>query len=515
MEHILTNDMLLENTRSVANFAPSMLTLFLYFYLNVQISTGSVRSLDGIVGAVIVNGKFYITSANADYIPFPPLDNRQVKLRADTRYGDDDPTQWPQPYIQFHCHLAAIPRPNTLLDHLVIWWTPTIADLTCPPHSGPVSGLWKLREQKYNELRTSVQFLTKRVTKYQQSIPPDRKPIAIHPSVKWLQQVLDQLLLVQMSLRHIEFVVRDLQRVWLNVWAILDYTEIYKPRMDGDTPPVGGVADTIGTFTSRIRVAQDMFLAGLPCWLIRDSKTFSDEKIFRIAELFHPKDYIVLAPHKFNYPVIFKGLSTDYQMHRAIELYARNFLCSQDPFAIISTPSSLAGASQPSQPSTLSTPPVASSSATPHSTGRNSWGAGDSQPSTSYTPAVASSSATRPSTGRNSRGVTRRPGRGRGAGKSFLFDIFQYYYINSLLKVLNNRPAIKGVTNSSRSRTSPLHHCRSPPGPVPWLPLMMIPLVWMRDIARQMIASMFFLNLAFSLAPMRYDGRGTSSLGKH
>ena len=36
----------------------------------------------------------------------------------------------------------------------------------------------------------------------------------------------------------------------------------------------------------------------------------------------------------------------------------------------------------------------------------------------------------------------------------------------------------------------------------------------MSDIARQMIASMFFLNLAFSLAPMRYDGRSTSSPGK-
>jgi hypothetical protein len=36
-------------------------------------------------------------------------------------------------------------------------------------------------------------------------------------------------------------------------------------------------------------------------------------------------------------------------------------LCSQDPFAITGTPSSLAGASQPS---TSSTPAVASSSAT-------------------------------------------------------------------------------------------------------------------------------------------------------
>jgi hypothetical protein len=191
-----------------------------------------------------------------------------------------------------------------------------------------------------------------------------------------------------------------------------------------------------------------------------------------------------MAPHKFNYPVIFKGPAAGLEKFTAIESFARNFLRSRDPFAMASTPPSLAGTSQP-------------------------------EASTSSTPAVPSPSSTQPSTGRNSRGVTRRPGRGRGAGKSFAFDILEYYYINFLLlKVLNNRPEIMGVTNSSRSRTSPLHRCPSLPGPGPWLPLMTIPLAWMCDIARQMIESMYFLSLEFFLAPMRCDGRSTSSLGR-
>jgi hypothetical protein len=163
-----------------------------------------------------------------------------------------------------------------------------------------------------------------------------------------------------MSLRHIVFVVQDLQRMWLYVWGILDYMEIYKPCMDGQAPPAAGVADTIGTFTTSIRVAQDMFLAGLPCWLIRESKTFGNEKIFSVAEVFHPKDYIVLGPHKFNYPMIYTGPAAGLEKFTTIERFAHNFLCFQDLFE--STPSSLAGASQPS---TSSTPAVASSSATP------------------------------------------------------------------------------------------------------------------------------------------------------
>jgi hypothetical protein len=139
-----------------------------------------------------------------------------------------------------------------------------------------------------------------------------------------------------------------------------------------------------------------MFLAGLPCWLIRPSSTFRDEKISTIGEVFHPKDYIVLEPHKFNYPVIFKGPATDLEKYRVMETFARNFLCSQDPFALSCAPSSLARASQPS---------------------------------TSSTPAVASSSATQHSTGRDSRRAVRRPARSRGAGKSSVFDILIYYNI--------------------------------------------------------------------------------------
>jgi hypothetical protein len=91
-----------------------------------------------------------------------------------------------------------------------------------------------------------------------------------------------------MSLRHIVFVIQDLQKMWLHVWGILDYMKIHKPCMDGHAPPVAGVADTMGTFTTSICVAQNMLLASLPCWLIQKSKTFSDEKISRIAEGLHP-----------------------------------------------------------------------------------------------------------------------------------------------------------------------------------------------------------------------------------
>ena len=113
----------------------SMLILSSYFYLDVQVSTptGGIQAIDGIVRAVILDSQYFITSANVHYIPLPPFFNCQVKLCADSHYGDDDPTQWAQPYIPYHCHLATIPCPDTLVDHQIIWWTPTIGDFSCSP----------------------------------------------------------------------------------------------------------------------------------------------------------------------------------------------------------------------------------------------------------------------------------------------------------------------------------------------------------------------------------------------
>src|SRR5260370_22090302 len=56
--------------------------------------------------------------------------SREVHLRADFRYGPDDPSLWLQPWIIQYPHLGAIPRkPDDPLDPLsIIWWDPTSDD---------------------------------------------------------------------------------------------------------------------------------------------------------------------------------------------------------------------------------------------------------------------------------------------------------------------------------------------------------------------------------------------------
>ena len=45
------------------------------------------------------------------------------------------------------------------------------------------------------------------MAEYKKSIPAEQSPPNIQPSVKWLQQVHEQLNSVQMSFHHVEFIV--------------------------------------------------------------------------------------------------------------------------------------------------------------------------------------------------------------------------------------------------------------------------------------------------------------------
>ena len=153
---------------------------------------------------------------------------------------------------------------------------------------------------------------------------------------------------------------------------MLNYMEI-----DGLAPPSQGVHNTVGCYTNSIWVAQDMYTAGLSCWLIQLSASFTNQKIFSVGDIFHPRDYLILELHPFKYPVIFKGPAMSLGKYQKIEYFARNFLCSQDAFSLPSTPISASttplssGTAQPSMLLLLllSSLTVASTSATRQLTG--------------------------------------------------------------------------------------------------------------------------------------------------
>lgn len=104
------------------------------WYVYISTSTLVLTSLvplgpfDGRVAAVVED--FVCTTPNQTRIFLPSMRKAEVRLRADARYGPDDPTLWPQPWVERYCHLGAIPRkpddPNDPLS--IMWWDPTCDD---------------------------------------------------------------------------------------------------------------------------------------------------------------------------------------------------------------------------------------------------------------------------------------------------------------------------------------------------------------------------------------------------
>ena len=441
---------------------------------------GKIGPLDGKVGSITPGGTHFITSANQNFILAPPLGEREVRLRTDTRYGDDDPVLWPQPYMSHNCHFACIPRPNSLADHEIIWWTPTY-DHFVPFRSSlsPVGGLGKLSPLKYGVLKSSVDSLLLRAKNYQEATAASSRPPMLQPIVKWLEHCLFQLGSVYATFRQVEFLVRDLQRVWLELRALLDYMEIFKPRIDGNAPAVIEPAETTGAFTTSVRVAQDFFTAGLPFWLLRPASELTDQVVHAVVELAQPESFpdLTLTPHP-RYPVIFKGSSSSLEKYQSIHDFARNFLrCSDDPFKA-------PGVRQPSA-TFSSVPPL--------------------DPLNNQLDTQAGPSRRLPSV---RPGPRRESGRQQSGQRSFRQQrgelLNDRLFIYSLpLQVVRRFLVLRIVTNLPPKwiALSPL--CLFRRGMLPWQQCNKIPLEWMCVTGLPTIENTFSLNLAFLWLQMK------------
>lgn len=333
-----------------------------FTYRIYALLTAKLGPFDGRVGGVIEDGKYFITSPNQTFIPLPPLGpDRPLKLRTDCRYGDDDPIQWPQPFNENFPHYSCIPRRPSCTDESIMWWKPT-RDAFVPKDSPlfPISGLGVLSQDKLAQLESCVSVLLSRVQTYLQNTPSERVPQVLIPTVQMVKHGFIRLQSLSMAFRQLEFQVRDVQRFWLETVAMVDYMEIYRPRMDNaqlsispDPPPV---ADRIGLFTSDVRVVQDHFQAGLPCWFIRPATAFNDQNILKVRQPELPFE-LDREPHPFRHRVLAEGRAGTNEKYNAIHRYARNLMKYSDPFNIGTTVNINAVA-----PPSVNTPQAAESS---------------------------------------------------------------------------------------------------------------------------------------------------------
>jgi hypothetical protein len=286
---------------------------------------------DGRVAAVI--GDFVCTTPNQTQIFLPAMQKVDVRLRADVRYGPDDPTLWPQPWVEKHCHLGSIPRkpddPNDCLS--IMWWDPTGDDFNS--FGGSLfDGLGELSGSKLLSLQKMVSSMESRIEDHKRAFPKPNTFLLL--LLRTMQDSFTRLNSLKTTFAEMRIGVSEFQRYYLEIYGCLDYLEIYKPRMDGARPPAESVVNCMGVITNIPRIVQDYFTAGLPVWFLRPSTVWDSPVRCNILETVTPLDPADVLCVLENYPPssIFYGSVNDPKRYDAFHSRSRMWLVFKDPF---------------------------------------------------------------------------------------------------------------------------------------------------------------------------------------
>jgi hypothetical protein len=248
--------------------------------------SADVGAFGGRVGALLDDGCFFIMSPNMDVIYEPPFGHEQhMRFRQDFQYGDDDPLLWPQPYIMSECHLAAIPlRPPSGDPMAIMWWQVTRDEFSLSTR-GIMTGIGLINATRLAQIHQAATSLQSRATAYlnDDNFPKKAEGVAILSNA--LKQGMTKLESLPMSLQQAAFCVSHVQRLYLELVALLDYMTVYKLRIDGHLPAATQVALTMGAITDNPAVAQDFICAGLPVWLVRSYKEVPVTRIDSLVAL--------------------------------------------------------------------------------------------------------------------------------------------------------------------------------------------------------------------------------------
>ena len=254
--------------------------------------------------------EYYISSANYDHILLPPGPTCNVFARSDGRYGQDDHTQWPQPYSRKYPFLCCILKKSDDSDHSVIWQDPVYDDFEWIIRDGMKIGLGKWLDWLIESLGKSCRWLMDEVAQRRTSDATlNAHPFLATQTIQ-LERALNRLRVITMGYHGAMKGLRLVQRLWLELHALMDYVQTYLPSMEGRAPPATEVAKVIGCFVHEAHVAEQLFSAGIPYWLIREVRKFNLENILAL-DVVVPPHYVLVLDEAQSAPRIYEGDSND------------------------------------------------------------------------------------------------------------------------------------------------------------------------------------------------------------
>jgi hypothetical protein len=207
-----------------------------------------------------------------------------------------------------------------------MWAIPHHADFAT--EDGVLSGVGKLRHRTFLEL----QFLSLALINRARSSKFSKQEL-----VSQLTDILENLL------HRLEFIltsfftmcrgIRELQRVYLELTALLDFEEHYHSQSRSSDK----VNDKLmGAFTHDPTVCDELYRAGIPVWLIRPYHELHSIRIKSLKPLIKPMDFFPLkASSRPVYPSIYRGPGDVLEKYVALGRSMLDYLKYPNPFAFV------------------------------------------------------------------------------------------------------------------------------------------------------------------------------------
>jgi hypothetical protein len=296
-----------------------------------------LTAFDGMVGAVIDEGRHFITSPRTNYIYMPPLGTRTVTLRKDFRYGEDDFIQWPQPYSVASCHFMCIPRrPQNESDDPLdrLWWTPGFDGFESNG-STLSTAIGKVVWYSLQELKKATDTVLDRARKFLRSNickPTHRTHVSL--MVTTIHNTLCRLEFIPTTRREAFIGVATVQRNALELLGYIDYMQVYLPRITGEHPPATSVGHLVGTFTADPAVVQECVAAGVPVWHIRQWMELEHTRVDALVKPISPESLIIIDQAEPPFCPAYVGSAFAFDKIVAIRNQMDSFTRYPNPFAV-------------------------------------------------------------------------------------------------------------------------------------------------------------------------------------
>ena len=289
---------------------------------------------------------------------YTPPSSSRMTFKRDCRLGINDFLLWPQPFIDEHCHLAAIPRRPETLDPknaIHILYSSAVDDEHFKPHHGrTLAGLGNLSGSTLQQLKLVAANLQSKAEKYwgDNSFP---KKIPIFANILGVVKLyLEAFECLPITRRQVRFTFAELQRFMLEFIGAYQYMYIYQPRMVNLAEPASKPYCTVGAFVSSLTDCDALFHAGIPVWLIRPANLAGSVRVDSLVQLQDPKDHLCLDSAYNNYRVFFDGAPSNPHKYKVFSQYSRHFFSFGDPFNTGHTSEPSASTSSANQPLPLS-----------------------------------------------------------------------------------------------------------------------------------------------------------------